>query len=69
MDADQKREVNAAMQRLDLNQAALARQLGIKPQTLSRIMLHIPVINARSAWPAVLDALGLEMTMHQKAEK
>ena len=56
------------MYRLDLNQAALARQLGIKPQTLSRIMLHIPVINARSAWPAVLDALGLEMIVRQKAD-
>lgn len=56
------------MYRLDLNQAALARQLGIKPQTLSRILLHIPVINARSAWPAVLDALGLEMIVRQKAD-
>lgn len=62
---DPRTQVKVALAQRGMNQADLARQLGIKPQVLSRLF-RVPVVNERSHWPAVLEALDLEVEVKPK---
>lgn len=48
-----------------MTQAQLAQTIGADPPTLSRT-LTAPIINTQSHWPAILDALDLEIVIQPK---
>jgi transcriptional regulator with XRE-family HTH domain len=60
-----KTAVNVALARRGMSQAELARILDLEPQALSR-GLSKSMVNARSIWPAVLEALDLEVVVQER---
>ncbi len=62
---DPRTEVNIALARKGLNLTALAKQLGVPQQSLSRT-LKGEIVNQRSHWPAMLAALDLQVIVVPK---
>ena len=63
-----KRTIRAALAERGLNTNTLAHQLGIKQEALSRLLNHVPIVNQRSNWGAVLDALDLEVIVRPRSQ-
>ena len=65
-DMDSARDlVKIELQKQGLTQVELARRLGLAPASVSRT-LRAPPIRQDSHWPAILDALGLEVIIRPK---
>ena len=60
--------ITAALKTKGLNQSQLALQLGRERASISRTLGRSP-IDLRSDWPAILDALGLEVVVRLKQER
>lgn len=56
--------VEGELKRRGLSKTELAEKLGVTPQALSRTLNHAG--DKRSLWPAILDSLGLELTVKAK---
>lgn len=65
MDGDFKATVQAALKAQGMNQSQLAERLGKERAAISRTLSRSP-IDPRSDWPAILDALGLEIVVRPK---
>jgi len=65
---DPKHAVEIALAERRLNQAQLAALLGTHTSTLSRTLNAGEIVNGRSLWPAILDALDLEIVIRSKQE-
>ncbi|QLG11746.1 helix-turn-helix domain-containing protein (plasmid) [Deinococcus sp. D7000] len=54
---------------LGLTRSDLARQLGVSRQVITRTLNSTALINERAEhWPAILDALGLEIIIRPKTQ-
>ncbi|WP_161883864.1 transcriptional regulator [Deinococcus alpinitundrae] len=62
---DTKATVKVELAKREMTMLELAAQLGIPQQSLSRTLQTSPV-NQRSHWPAILEALGLEVIIRPK---
>jgi len=62
MNPEPKAVIQARLKALNMTQIQLARQLKITPETLSQVLAG-SVVQTQSGWPAVLDALGLEVVI------
>lgn len=62
---DFKTSVKVELARRNSNLSQFAAELGIPQQSLSRTLQTSPV-NQRSHWPAILEALGLEVVIQPK---
>ncbi|WP_407541749.1 helix-turn-helix transcriptional regulator (plasmid) [Deinococcus radiomollis] len=60
-----RQTIKVALAEAGMTQAQLATRLEMKPQVLSQ-SLQSPLVNSRSHWPAILDALGLEVVIRPK---
>lgn len=60
--------VRVQLARQGINQAELARQIGTLPGTISRALAGSPLDERSKTWPAILDALGLEIVIRPKKE-
>ncbi len=65
MNPDNKNAVRTALAAKGLNQTQLAEVLGKERAAVSRTLSKSP-IDERSLWPAILDALGLEIVIQPK---
>lgn len=65
MTAGHKAVVQARIREMGTTQAALAAQLGTTPAILSRT-LGSALVRQDSHWPALLEALGLEVIIQPK---
>lgn len=64
----QPREIiQARLKALNMTQIQLATQLRVTTAVLSRA-LYDPIIPMGSHWPAILDALGLEVVIRPKSQ-
>lgn len=68
MDEAMKEVVATALKAKGLNQSQLALQLGKDRASMSRTLNRSP-IDARSDWPAILDALDLEVVIRPKSSQ
>lgn len=59
--------VKVQLARLGMNQADLARKLGVLPGTVSRALAGSPLDERSKTWPAMLEELGLEIVIRPKA--
>ena len=59
--------VRVQLARMGMNQAALERQIGVKPSVVSRALAGSPLDQRSTTWPAMLDALGLEIIIRPKS--
>jgi len=59
--------ITATLKAKGLNQSQLALQLGRERASISRTLGHSP-IDLRSDWPAILEALGLEVVIRPKQD-
>ena len=60
--------IQAALAERKMSQARLAEQIGITPQALGRTLKLGRVVSDASNWPAILDALGLEVVIRPKGQ-
>lgn len=58
--------VRVQLARLGINQAELERRLGVTRGTVSRALAGSPLDERSKTWPAMLDALGLEIVIRPK---
>ena len=59
--------INQRLKAQNLTRSDLARQLGISRQVVTRTLNSTAIINERAEhWPAILDALGLEIVIQPK---
>lgn len=65
---DAKKTVQSRLKELGMTQAQLATCLGTTPAILSRT-LGSPMIRPDSHWPAILDALGLQVELVSTSRK
>jgi transcriptional regulator with XRE-family HTH domain len=65
---EEKIVIRTALAARNMTQGDLANRLGIPAQSLSRT-LGVSVVNTQSHWPAILDALGLEVVIRPKGEQ
>jgi len=65
MTTDAKNAVRAVLAAKGMTQNDLARQLGKHAAAISRT-LNSDIVDSRSDWPAILDALGLEIVVQPK---
>ena len=68
MEESFRETVAAALKAKGLNQSQLATQLGRERASISRTLGRSP-IDPRSDWPAILDALGLEVVIRPRRGK
>ncbi|WP_135230147.1 helix-turn-helix domain-containing protein [Deinococcus fonticola] len=64
---DASTAIRVQLARMGMNQADLARKLGILPGTVSRALAGSPMDERSKTWPAILDALGLEVIIRPKS--
>lgn len=62
-----KEAIRARLKERGMTQAQLAEQIGTTPAILSRT-LGSPLVRPDSHWPAVLEALGLEVQLVPKGQ-
>jgi transcriptional regulator with XRE-family HTH domain len=61
--------IDAKLTEQGLSRSDLARQLGISRQVVTRTLNSTALINERAEhWPAILDALGLEVVIRPKRQ-
>lgn len=65
MDHKPKQVIRARLKEKGWDQSELARQLGLSSTTVSRV-LSGPMLRSGSQWPAVLNALGLELVIQPR---
>lgn len=58
--------VRVQLARKGISQADLARELEVLPGTVSRALSGSPLDERSKTWPAMLDALGLEIIIRPK---
>lgn len=63
---DAAKAVRVELARRGMNQADLERQLGVTRGTVSRALSGSPLDERSKTWPAILDALGLEIVIRPK---
>ena len=64
-DTDPRDAVDAALKAKGINQGELAQLIGSHPAAVSRV-LNSRLIDRRSLWPKIFDALGLEIIIRPK---
>jgi len=60
--------VRVQLARQGLNQAELERRLGVGRGTVSRALAGSPLDERSKTWPAILEALGLEIVIRPKQD-
>ena len=61
--------IRVQLARLNMKQVDLARQIGVLPGTVSRALASSPLDERSKTWPAMLEALGLEIVIRPKNPK
>lgn len=61
--------VRVQLARLGINQADLERRLGVARGTVSRALSGSPLDERSKTWPAILEAVGLEIVIRPKQAK
>lgn len=67
MQATLKAQILYLLKQRGLTQVQLARQMGLDERTL-RSTLSSSLIRPNSHWPAILDALGVEIVLRPKSD-
>lgn len=65
MDHRTRQVIRTRLKEKGWDQSELARQLGLSGPTVSRV-LSGPLLRPESHWPAILNALGLELAVQPR---